>query len=210
MDCREIRALLSLHAYGDAEPSVAIEQHLASCAPCAAVHASLVASRESLSTWAPIEDPADVSTIAAAGEAFIAERRRTKRRPFLVAAYGIAAGLVAFVTASAVGTTIERGDGTLRITFGSSATAETKVRFDDAALREIVASEVGERFAASLNQFADVANGWNAAQQERYADVLRAMQVETERQRVSESIRTQDLMDGMMQVVSFKGQPHRP
>lgn len=210
MDCREIRPLLPLLAYGDVEDSIALEQHLAACASCAAAHASLVASRDALSTWAPIEDPVDVSTIAAAGEAFISEKRRMKRRPLLVMAGGIAAGLIAFVAASAVGTTIERGDGTLRITFGSSATAETKVRFDDAALRQIVASEVGERFAASLNQFADVANGWNAAQQERYADVLRAMQIESERQRVSESLRTQDLMDGMLQAVSFTGQPRRP
>ncbi len=220
MNCSDIRDRLALLLYGELAPALEREAraHLEGCDECQTEFARIERAKAALGAWAPIEAPADLAPtllepvsppVSVAPVASGA--RRAALRPILL---GAAAGVVAFALASVVGATVDRTEGSLRIQFGraepSSRAGATGASLDATELRQIVATEIDLRMKGSLDAFADLASGWSAAERERVGDAIHAMRIENERQRIHESLRTQEVVDGIVRAAFFEPAPHRP
>jgi Putative zinc-finger len=195
MDCRTVRERIALYVYDDlgADEGEALREHLAQCGECAAEVERVAEARRGLNAFTPIESPADVAAIAAWATAKRAPRVATLRSALV----GVAAGVLAFAALSAAG---------VQVRFGANDSVSAS-----RTLPADIANTVDARLEVALERFDDLAFAWQTAQEERFADVLRVLEVASERQRIREASRARELVDGVMHAVAFPNQPpHRP
>lgn len=197
MNCRDVTERLALFVYGDLPEGEGegIAAHLAACSACAAERERIERVKSDLDSFAPIESPADVGAIAAWARASMSRPRATTRRSALV---GIAAGVAIFVACSALSARFERTPRGFVVEFGGGAGAADSATVD-------------RTVAQALARVEELQRAWLIAQDERFADVLTALRLEGERQRLHDSLQAQEFFDGVVQAVSFPPpRPHRP
>lgn len=197
MDCREVTERLALFAYGDlpGDESDEVAAHVAACAECAARRERIEQTRSGLDAFTPIEAPADIGAIASWARASARAKPASSRRAAIL---GVAAGFVGFAVCSVFSARFESTDGGFVLSFGADAGS----RHD-----EIVEGRV----TTALERIEELQRAWLVAQDERYADVVNALRIEGERQRIHDSLRNQEFFDGVVEAVSFQPpRPHRP
>lgn len=206
MDCRETAERLALYVYGDldADEARAVAEHLGQCASCAAEHERIEHARQGLDTFSPIEAPADVAAIANWAHSVDHVRRGdSARRGVWI---GIAAGVVAFIVLSLPGARFERSAQGWSLSIGAGSRAPV-APLDRASLDE----EVKRGVALALDRIEELQRAWFVAQDERFADVLATLRIESEHQRFVDSLHTQELVDGLVQAVAIPSpRPYRP
>lgn len=206
MDCRETAERLALYVYGDlrADDAVAVAEHLARCASCAAEHERIENARQGLDAFSPIEAPADVAAIARWAHSLEhMPRGASARRSVWI---GFAAGIAAFFALFIPGARFERSTEGWSFSLGVGA-RESAVPPDRAALDE----EVKLRVDRALERVEELQRAWLVAQDERFSDVLTTLRIESEHQRFVDSLHTQELVDGLVQAVAIPSpRPYRP